>query len=78
VQEFSLVSVDVQYVNLKKAQDQIYVVINVERNFHSYLFKIMVPLFLIFILSFAGLSLPVTALNDRLQLSVSGRRQHCM
>jgi hypothetical protein len=46
-------------------------VINVERNFHYYLFKIMVPLFLIFILNFAGLTLPVTALNDRLQHSVT-------
>ena len=50
MQSFELVSVAVEYINKKKAQDQIYLRVNVMRNTEYYVYKVLVPLILIFVL----------------------------
>jgi hypothetical protein len=71
VQGFSLVSVSAQYQAKMKAQDQIYIQLNVRRNSAYYFYKVIIPMLLIMILNTGAFAMNVHALNDRLQYSVS-------
>jgi hypothetical protein len=70
VQGFSLISVNISYINVTKAQDQVYLQLNVSRNSQYYFYKVLVPLLLIMCLNFGAFALPVDSLNDRLQFAV--------